>query len=212
MCTFLRFGLLLYFSLLPQFAQVATAQEANAPDTQTLSPELLWELGRIGESTIAPNGQSIAYTVRRYDLKENGGKSSLVLRSLVDGSEKVLLDRWASIASPQWVGEGEAKLFFEGLQGKGETEEDEGENAEETDQANQAWSIDVSNGQLSQVSDFEEGIANLKVAPDGKHIAYSTDIKLDDTVNELYKDLPDCLLYTSPSPRDQRGSRMPSSA
>ena len=24
--------------------------------------------------------------------------------------------------------------------------------------------------------------------------------------------LPDCLLYTSPSPRDQRGSRMPSSA
>ena len=26
------------------------------------------------------------------------------------------------------------------------------------------------------------------------------------------KDLADCLLYTSPSPRDQRGSRMPSSA
>ena len=25
-------------------------------------------------------------------------------------------------------------------------------------------------------------------------------------------DLTDCLLYTSPSPRDQRGSRMPSSA
>ena len=25
-------------------------------------------------------------------------------------------------------------------------------------------------------------------------------------------DLKDCLLYTSPSPRDQRGSRMPSSA
>ena len=24
--------------------------------------------------------------------------------------------------------------------------------------------------------------------------------------------MPDCLLYTSPSPRDQRGSRMPSSA
>ena len=25
-------------------------------------------------------------------------------------------------------------------------------------------------------------------------------------------DIPGCLLYTSPSPRDQRGSRMPSSA
>ena len=27
-----------------------------------------------------------------------------------------------------------------------------------------------------------------------------------------YAKLKDCLLYTSPSPRDQRGSRMPSSA
>ena len=33
------------------------------------------------------------------------------------------------------------------------------------------------------------------------------------TVNLAPADLPkDCLLYTSPSPRDQRGSRMPSSA
>ena len=29
---------------------------------------------------------------------------------------------------------------------------------------------------------------------------------------EFLKDITDCLLYTSPSPRDQRGSRMPSSA
>ena len=28
----------------------------------------------------------------------------------------------------------------------------------------------------------------------------------------MFGDLPTCLLYTSPSPRDQRGSRMPSSA
>ena len=32
------------------------------------------------------------------------------------------------------------------------------------------------------------------------------------TVVENIGDLKDCLLYTSPSPRDQRGSRMPSSA
>ena len=37
------------------------------------------------------------------------------------------------------------------------------------------------------------------------------DIYLDDTLDEMYK-IDDCLLYTSPSPRDQRGSRMPSSA
>ena len=30
--------------------------------------------------------------------------------------------------------------------------------------------------------------------------------------NDLVDHFNDCLLYTSPSPRDQRGSRMPSSA
>ena len=32
------------------------------------------------------------------------------------------------------------------------------------------------------------------------------------TIEELIEHLQICLLYTSPSPRDQRGSRMPSSA
>ena len=31
-------------------------------------------------------------------------------------------------------------------------------------------------------------------------------------MTDLLRDLDSCLLYTSPSPRDQRGSRMPSSA
>ena len=39
----------------------------------------------------------------------------------------------------------------------------------------------------------------------------STLVKLPDTVTEDDL-LNNCLLYTSPSPRDQRGSRMPSSA
>ena len=33
-----------------------------------------------------------------------------------------------------------------------------------------------------------------------------------DRIQELLPDAVPCLLYTSPSPRDQRGSRMPSSA
>ena len=43
----------------------------------------------------------------------------------------------------------------------------------------------------------------------GGALTYSLGVKLTDAINvEFYT----CLLYTSPSPRDQRGSRMPSSA
>ena len=48
------------------------------------------------------------------------------------------------------------------------------------------------------------------------------DLHVDEETNKIYAKLPKadetgvmlrfCLLYTSPSPRDQRGSRMPSSA
>ena len=36
--------------------------------------------------------------------------------------------------------------------------------------------------------------------------------KVDEPKEEPKRDYKNCLLYTSPSPRDQRGSRMPSSA
>ena len=42
------------------------------------------------------------------------------------------------------------------------------------------------------------------------HIYAKTDA--DAVFGMLYAQAEDCLLYTSPSPRDQRGSRMPSSA
>ena len=66
--------------------------------------------------------------------------------------------------------------------------------------------------QLALLKSGEEVIADIKEFRDSK----------DDLVSYLFKDphcikintdqLLICLLYTSPSPRDQRGSRMPSSA
>ena len=47
----------------------------------------------------------------------------------------------------------------------------------------------------------------LDNVPDGKNVLYA--FVVDGTVAYVGKT---CLLYTSPSPRDQRGSRMPSSA
>ena len=47
-------------------------------------------------------------------------------------------------------------------------------------------------------------------------LAYLPDIEIGDYtivhVGFAISKIDDCLLYTSPSPRDQRGSRMPSSA
>ena len=44
------------------------------------------------------------------------------------------------------------------------------------------------------------------------HIGIATDHTITSFRNELYEGYKDCLLYTSPSPRDGLLSRMPSSA
>ena len=195
----MRVALLVVLAALPQ---TGAAQEANqaATETKTMSPELLWKLGRLGEAAISPDGTHVAYTVRRYVIADNKGKSSLFLMKLDDRSVKPMLESWSSIGSIQWIGEGaNGKLFFEGTEGKddeeGEAEEksDEKESEEDSNDHSdspQAYSLTAS-GDLTMVSNLEDGISNLKVSPTGKHIAYTQDIKMDATVNELYEDLPE---------------------
>ena len=127
----MRVALLVVLAALPQ---TGAAQEANqaATETKTMSPELLWKLGRLGEAAISPDGTHVAYTVRRYVIADNKGKSSLFLMKLDDRSVKPMLESWSSIGSIQWIGEGaNAKLFFEGTEGK---DDEEGEAEEKSDE------------------------------------------------------------------------------
>ena len=74
--------------------------------------------------------------------------------------------------------------------------------------------IDLVDNNLRQIEQHRQGEVNLDLN--------ITDVDIDDVELEdllvggktkvLIQDIDLCLLYTSPSPRDQRGSRMPSSA
>ena len=39
--------------------------------TPVLTPEKLWQLGRLGEIHVSPDGKTVAYTVTKYNLAEN---------------------------------------------------------------------------------------------------------------------------------------------
>ena len=60
------------------------------------------------------------------------------------------------------------------------------------------------------VTHVENGKLGLRVLEDGMLDVVVTDLEMPE-MNGLQL-VQACLLYTSPSPRDQRGSRMPSSA
>ena len=65
---------------------------------------------------------------------------------------------------------------------------------------------------IESITPKDEGCFDL-IEPFLKDLGFKCERIDYDNVENLYAVLGnDCLLYTSPSPRDQRGSRMPSSA
>ena len=168
---------------------------------QRMTPELLWKLGRVGEAQLSPDSRNLVMTVTHYDLAENSGKVDLVLQEL-----------------PQWLGDAcdeatEEAIGFEtplaklnrpkilvgatkGLNSINWIHRPEGLRlvyiapSKEEKPTPQAWMLDPAGGEPKQITSVEGGIGNLKVSPSGDRIAYTIDVKLDSTVNELYKDLP----------------------
>ncbi len=168
---------------------IATLSLGSAAAQERMSPELLWKLARIGGGQLAPDGTSLLYSVRRYDLTKNGGDSNLFVVNLKDGKTTQLTDAPTSESAATWVQTrlGLRVFFLSRRDG---------------DKSTQCWALNPKDGKISRVTKIDGGIANLKVAPTGDRIAFTRDVKMDQTVNELHKDLPlanariiDSLLY-----------------
>lgn len=157
-------------------ALLACPLSATAEDRMT--PELLWKLGRVGGGSVSKDGKKVAYTVRRYDLAKNAGRSEIHVLTL-EGKKDETVATFRSASDLQWgKGEGADKLFFVGTP------------TEKKDAKPQVWSLEPGQKTPRQITKVKEGVANLKVSPTGTHLAFTIDVKMDATVKELYKDLP----------------------
>lgn len=168
----------------------------NAQDTNSISPspekrmtpELLWKLGRLGEAAISPDGKQVAYSVRRFALADNEGLSDLYVTNVGGGETSLISKDWKSLSSLDWKagedGVGE-RIFFDGTPKSEAAETDE-----QVKPKNQAWSIEPGSLSLTQLTSHQDGIAHLKVSPNGKRIAFTVRVKMIDKPNEIYPDLP----------------------
>ncbi len=149
-----------------------------APQDRVMSPELLWDLDRIGSPTLSSDGTQAAYTVRDYTLSENAGRSSVFVVDIATGKSRALLEDWRGAGELQYVATpfGERVVFA----GRPDVE----------GASTQAWSLNTADGSVKQITNVDGGVANIKVSPTGGHIAYTVDVKLDAEVTELYADLP----------------------
>ncbi|KUG06540.1 S9 family peptidase [Solirubrum puertoriconensis] len=163
----------LLLTLLVGVSLAATAQ-------QTLTPELLWRLGRLGEMQVSPNGRTVAFTATRYDLMANRGNADIYTVPVAGGAVKQLTNTPNSENTLNWRPDG--KLTFLSDEG-GST---------------QLYAMNPDGSGKQQLSEFgDESLGNLKYAPTGKFILYTQDVKVRPGLQDLYPDLPkaDAKLY-----------------
>lgn len=149
-----------------------------------LTPELLWKIGRISEEKVSPDGRTVLFGITYYDLASNRGNRDLyTLRlklpgdkgkeALKAGGYSKLTDTPESEYNAVWRPDGLKIGYLSAKSGD-----------------MQLWEMNLDGSGTTQVTTVEGGISNFAYAPDGKHVSFTCDVKLDKTVNELYPDLP----------------------
>jgi dipeptidyl aminopeptidase/acylaminoacyl peptidase len=138
-----------------------------------LTAEKLWELGRISDPQVSPDGQWIIYGVTWYKVAENRGKNSLYITSVRTGETRVVRELVNDVYNARWRPDGKKIGFLSEKSG-----------------SMQLWEMDIKGDQIVQVTSFDLPIDNFSYSPDMKHIAFTMKVKLEQSVNDNYTDLP----------------------
>ena len=72
--TVLSLAVFLFFSCTKR--ETTSTSENYVPETPKLvsdimTPEVLWSFGRLGESQVSPDGETVIYTITYYNIEEN---------------------------------------------------------------------------------------------------------------------------------------------
>lgn len=152
---------------------------------ENFSLDKLLSLNRIGEVSLSPDGLNLIFTVTQPDIEENSSVTDIYSLNLVSGEITQLTKAGEHNYNPVWHPDSRKIAFLS--------------DREETPQI---FQLNLSEGGDPEViADFEGGISNLGISPDGKYYYFTSEIKLDsifsDTIPQLdkakayiYDDLP----------------------
>lgn len=142
-------------------------------DGGVMTPEILWKFGRISDHQLSPEGQTVIYSVTRYNYKTNKSISEIYSVSSSGGDVSRLLGTLESCSNIRWNPDGTKIGYI--CSGADEP---------------QIWEMDPDGENKKQVSFINGGVNGFEYSPAGDQIFYLQDVKLDPTPNEIYEDLP----------------------
>src|SRR5690606_33867744 len=120
-----------------------------------------------------PAGDQIIYGVGNYDLNNNKSEKNIYSISSTGGESELLIDKSGSETVLKITDEN-ILFLFEG----------------------QIWEKDFQSKAITQLTNYQEGLENVKISPDGRYILFSKRVLVhkSHSVNK-YEDLPKSNVY-----------------
>ena len=143
---------------------------AQAQDRMT--PELLWKLGRVSGGSISQDGKMVLYGVTYYDMAANKGNRDLYVLPIAGGEPKQITSFKGSEFNECWLKDGSV-AFLSAESG-----------------SVQVWNVKTDGSAAVAITDIGIGINSFFFSADESMLVYTQDVKLDQTLNEKYPDLP----------------------
>ncbi len=151
--------------------QAAPEEEFINPGIMT--PEVLWKLGRLSGVQVSPDGENMVFGITYYSVKKNKGNRDLYIMPTKGGEPIQLTKTCGGEYNAIWRPDGKKIAYLA-----------------KADDGMQMWEMNIDGSSKHQVSNIEGGINSFNYSPNGNKIVFTKDVKVDNTIHDIYPDLP----------------------
>ncbi|MDL2315282.1 S9 family peptidase [Bacteroidales bacterium OttesenSCG-928-C19] len=137
------------------------------------TPEVMWDLGKLGEYAVSPDNNLVAYTCTYYDVQENKGNAEIYVMN-IDGTDvKRITTTPENEFNLEWTPDSKKLLYLKN-----------------TKTGPQMFEIGINGKGERQLSEVTGGMEGFKISPDRNKLYYIQTIAKERELDKLYEGLP----------------------
>ena len=136
--------------------------------SDTMTPEALWAMGRIGNYAASPDGTHIAYQMTYYSVEENRSHTVLWMMNANGSENRMLTTAAQSESDPAWLDNGRLAFLTEG----------------------EVWTMNTDGKNRKQITQTDGSVDGFLFSPDGKKVILIKSMPYHEIIQERPADLP----------------------
>ena len=130
---------------------------ATGQTPRPLTVDDMFEIQRVGDAQISPDGKWVAFTVTAISLEDEKSETHIWMISTNGGDPIPMTAEGYSASRPRWSPDGKYLSF----------------SASKGDNKTQVWTLNRLGGEAQQLTDVEQGISGYSWSPEGKRLLLS---------------------------------------